>query len=671
MPQLTDDDTFINSVRSLPGPVVIFGSGGFIGAGLLRSLLKIRQDVFGVTQQYYVPWRLRGIPAGNIVRCDQTRPDQVHSLLMAHRFKTVFAFAAYGAYSRQTDSDLIYRTNVQGLLNIVKTAMESGVERIVHAGSSSEYGLNCAGPSENAKMQPNSHYSVSKIAASHMVEYFGKFVGVPIVNLRFYSVYGPWEEPDRLIPRLIEFGKNKKYPRLVNPEISRDFLYVDDAIKAAVLAANVGCLLYPGESYNIGSGTKTTIRELAYTVRDIYKIPSDPPWGSMPNREWDLTDWYSNSNKAADELNWTASIKLPDGLTRTAQWIDDISHDGTRYSAGADPVHPVTKLSAVIACYKDAEAIPFMHERLTAVFSRLAVDYEIIFVNDCSPDNTTAIAGKLAATDHHVIVVEHSRNFGSQSAFLSGMEIATGDAVILLDGDLQDPPEIIPEFFDQWTLGYEVVFGQRIRREGNRLLGVAYKLFYRLFRRLSNVPMPLDAGDFSLIDRKVVNELLSLPESDQFLRGLRAWLGFRQTGVPYVRPERMFGRTTNNLRKNFWWARKAIFSFSFAPLEWLIYGGLGLVALSIFGIGFQIISKFLHPETPHGFSTVIVLLLFFGGTNLLGISIVGEYVGKILEETKGRPKFIRRKLIVAGREYSNRNEILEIINERAGVGRAD
>jgi glycosyltransferase involved in cell wall biosynthesis len=216
------------------------------------------------------------------------------------------------------------------------------------------------------------------------------------------------------------------------------------------------------------------------------------------------------------------------------------------------------KLSAIIACYRDAPAVPIMYERLIAVFEKMGVDFEIIFVNDCSPDNAKEVLADLAGRDKRVIVINHSRNFGSQSAFTSGMRIATGDAVVLLDGDLQDPPEMIESFYEKWEEGYDVVYGVRVKREATLFQRGAYKIFYRIFRKMSYVPIPVDAGDFSLIDRRVVNALNNLPENNRFLRGLRAWVGFRQTGIPYVRPERMFGRTTNSLLKNLGWARKAI-----------------------------------------------------------------------------------------------------------------
>jgi polyisoprenyl-phosphate glycosyltransferase len=304
------------------------------------------------------------------------------------------------------------------------------------------------------------------------------------------------------------------------------------------------------------------------------------------------------------------------------------------------------KLSAVIACYRDAPAVPIMYERLKNTFEKIDVDYEIIFVNDGSPDNARDVLAELASRDSRVCVINHSRNFGSQSAFTSGMRIATGDAVILLDGDLQDPPEMIEPFFHKWREGHDVVYGIRHKRVATSFLKVAYKAFYRLFKAASYIPMPLDAGDFSLLDRRVVNALNALPENNRFLRGLRAWVGFRQTGVPYVRPERLFGRTTNSLIKNLGWARKAILSFSYIPLDINTVLGFVIVAAAFVGIVIQTSMRFLYPDmAPAGFTTVIILLLFLGGIQVLCLSIIGSYLMHIYDEVKRRPPYVVESII--------------------------
>ncbi|MEO6315837.1 MAG: NAD-dependent epimerase/dehydratase family protein [Chitinophagaceae bacterium] len=632
-----------NEIQKLQGPIVIFGAGGFIGSNLFRYILQYRDDVYAITSTSFVPWRIDDLREGRIIRTDITNKTDLERLFSQHAFKTIFDLAAYGAYSKQTDVKLIYRTNVIGLLNLLELTVAYNISAFVHAGSSSEYGLNCKAPLETAELLPNSHYAVTKASAANMIKYYGTILQYPIVNLRYYSIYGEYEEPDRLIPRIIEMGMQKEYPPLVQPDISRDFVYIDDAVYATLLAANADFNIIGGQSINIASNIKTTIKDLAATAKDIFAIPGEPAWGDFANRKWDLKEWYGNAALAKAVLHWEATTSVREGLIKTYKWQAAYSKPLYEKKIYQDQI--MHKITAVIACYKDAQAMPIMYERLVKTFHSINADYEIIFVNDASPDNTAEVLMVLAQQDSHVTGIEHSRNFGSQSAFMSGMEIATGDVVVLLDGDLQDPPELIAEFYAKWKEGNDVVYGQRIKRDGNKILVRLYKVFYRIFRNLSYVPIPLDAGDFSMMDKKVVNELVKLPETDQFLRGLRAWVGFKQVGVPYVRPERMFGVTTNNWRKNIGWARKAIFSFSYVPLELLTYLGWILTLLSFVAIVVQLVLYFTGVPVPHGITSIIVLILFFGGLNMLAVSILGEYQAKILEEVKKRPKFIRRRII--------------------------
>ncbi len=464
------------------------------------------------------------------------------------------------------------------------------------------------------------------------------------------------------MPRLIEAGLAGHFPPFVDPDISHDFVYVDDVVDAFILAATRGVHAAPGQSLNIATGKQTTIRDVASHAKDIFQLTGDPAWNSMPNRSWDLQTWYGNPAYAEKILSWRPKIAFRDGLERMVAWVKQNPISPTIYErvrlAGS------IRLSAVIACYKDAQAIPVMYERLTQVFRTIKVDYEIVFVNDGSPDNARDVLERLCEQDEHVIAVEHSRNFGSQNAFLSGMNIATGDAVVLLDGDLQDPPELIVDFFQRWKEGYDVIYGQRVKRQANMLMNVCFKIFYRLFNWSAYISIPVDAGDFSMMDRRVVNELLKFPETDQFLRGLRAWVGFRQTNVNYIRPERAFGTSTNNWIKNIWWARKGIFSFSFLPLDLLFYGGIAMTCLSVTALIIQIVYRLLYPNMPHGVATIIVLILFFGGLQLMGLSILGEYLGKTLEEVKRRPKYIRHSVRRGKKLFQDPREIERFIKSR-------
>jgi dolichol-phosphate mannosyltransferase len=234
-------------------------------------------------------------------------------------------------------------------------------------------------------------------------------------------------------------------------------------------------------------------------------------------------------------------------------------------------------------------------------------------------------------------------------AFRSGMELSSKQGVVLLDGDLQDPPELIEQFHAKWEEGFDVVYGRRVRREMPTVWGWLYKAFYRVFAALSYVPIPHDAGDFSLIDRRVSSWMLQCSERDLFMRGIRAFVGFRQTGVDYVRPERMFGVSTNNFLKNLDWAKKGIFSFSNTPLTVLTGTGIVLLGFSVLAAFVTILLRLLYPSlAPRGVTTLFLGILGFGSLNLFAIGLVGEYVAKIMTEVKARPRLIRSALIRHG-----------------------
>jgi dolichol-phosphate mannosyltransferase len=379
-------------------------------------------------------------------------------------------------------------------------------------------------------------------------------------------------------------------------------------------------------------------------------------YGSMEQRKWDIVDWFSDQKKTFSVLGWKTRTSFKEGLARTAAWYRGLE-DREKYQQSSKKfgLDTVRSVSAVIACYKDGQAIPIMYERLKRTFTELKIDHEIIFVNDNSPDDSENVIRALSARDRHVVGISHSRNFGSQSAFRSGMEIASKNACVLLDGDLQDPPELIAQFVTRWKEGYDIVFGRRVKREASLFMRLAYKLFYRLFDAFSYLSIPHDAGDFSLIDRRAVKAILQYPERDLFLRGIRAAVGFKQTGVDYMRPERMFGKTTNSFFKNVGWAKKGILSFSYTPLSLLSFFGTLLFVLSVLLAAGQVASRLLFPSaSPRGATTIILCILFFGSLNLLGIAIIGEYIAKILEESKHRPHFIRRSIIRRGETRSAR-----------------
>jgi dolichol-phosphate mannosyltransferase len=638
--------TLAERIRRLQGPILVLGASGFVGANLMRSAFAVRQDVYGTTTRKPA-WRLEDLPDDRVRMIDLLIDSNLDALLNEVRPRTIFDCVAYGAYSFETDRQLIYRTNFNFLTRLLSRLESRSIACFVHAGSSSEYGDNAAGPAERAPTEPNSDYAVSKVAAANLIYHYGKHKRFPCANLRLYSVYGPYEDSARLIPNLIRHGVEGTYPTLVDPAISRDFIYVGDVTEAFVdTALNLAETDY-GESFNIGTGRKTTIDEVAARARELFGIASEPSF-TMPERSWDVRDWYANPEKARAHLGWEARTCFCDGLEKTMAWYRDLPDKAKYHQSskkfGLDTVYSV---SAIIACYKDDQAIPIMYERLKAVFTKMNIDFEIIFVNDCSPDDTEEVIRSISSNDRRVLGISHSRNFGSQSAFRSGLEIASKNACVLLDGDLQDPPELIEEFVKLWRQGYDVIYGRRVKRETSLFMQFAYKAFYRVFDYFSYVPIPHDAGDFSLMDRRVVRALLQFPERDLFLRGVRAFAGFKQIGVDYIRPERMFGVTTNSLLKNIGWAKKGILSFSNTPLNIMSAAGAALLMLSFFGGLGEIAIRLLF-YTPPGIATTLLTILFFGSLNFFGISVLGEYLAKIFEEVKRRPHFIRRTIIRDG-----------------------
>ena len=307
------------------------------------------------------------------------------------------------------------------------------------------------------------------------------------------------------------------------------------------------------------------------------------------------------------------------------------------------------KISVVPIAYRDEGNIEELYRRLTRVLKEITPNYEIIYVNDASPDRSEEILRRLAKKDKNLTVILHSRNFGAQSAFTTGMKQAVGDAVVIMDGDLQDPPELIKEFVKKWNEGYDVVYGSRRKREKSmgKLKEFLYHQFYVLFDKLSYFKAPLDAGDFSLMDRKVVDCINALPEKDRFIRGLRGWVGFKQIGVEYIRPERFsgVGVSTNSFIKGLKWARKAIFSFSYTPLEWVFNIALLSVFISLLAIVVYLVLYFFMPDAPRGFLTLLIAILFLGSIQLIVLSIISEYIRRIFEEVKSRPSAISREII--------------------------
>jgi len=298
-------------------------------------------------------------------------------------------------------------------------------------------------------------------------------------------------------------------------------------------------------------------------------------------------------------------------------------------------------ISVVIPAYNEIDVIDACYSRLTEVMSSLdSYDYELVFVDDGSKDATYARLVKLQAADVNIKVVKLSRNFGHQIAVTAGVDEADGDAIVIIDADLQDPPEVIPGMVEKWQEGYDVVYGVRKRRIGeSKLKLLTASVFYRLLRSFTNIDIPVDVGDFRLISRKAAMELRKLRENDRFIRGLVSWIGFKQIGLPYERDERQAGETKYPYRKMIKFALDGITSFSNMPLRLASWLGYLASFLAFLYLASVFIQKLLG-YTVDGWATIMVAVLFLGGVQLICLGIIGEYIGRIFNETKSRPLYI-------------------------------
>jgi dolichol-phosphate mannosyltransferase len=317
--------------------------------------------------------------------------------------------------------------------------------------------------------------------------------------------------------------------------------------------------------------------------------------------------------------------------------------------AGEDLRRDKFLLSIVVPCFNEEDVIRLTYRRLVDVLGNRSFHLQIVFVDDGSGDKTPDIAVEIAKSDPRVKTVLLSRNFGHQAAVSAGLADADGDAVVIMDADLQDPPEAVIQMIDKWLQGADVVYGIRTKRKESLLKRTAYNLFYRAFQWLANIDVPADAGDFSLIDRKALDIINALPEKNRFFRGLRAWSGFRQVGIAYERQARAAGSTKYPLMKLLGLAKDGIFNFSTMPLTAVFFLGTLMSVLSFVGLLFVLTLRLfdlsffgMRASDVQGFSSTILTILLIGGVQLVSTGVLGEYIGRIYHEIKGRPTYVIR-----------------------------
>jgi len=304
------------------------------------------------------------------------------------------------------------------------------------------------------------------------------------------------------------------------------------------------------------------------------------------------------------------------------------------------------RLSVAIPVHNEESVLPELLQRLRKVLEELpGGPHEIVFVDDGSTDGTFDRLGAAAREDSRIIAISLSRNFGHQAAISAALDHASGDAVVIMDGDLQDVPEVIPQFVEKFGEGFDVVYAQRVRRKEPLLLRICYFVFYRMMARLSDIRLPLDSGDFGLMSRRVVDHVRRMPEHHRYLRGMRSWVGFRQIGVPVERAERHSGKSKYSMMRLMKLATDGIFAFSIVPIRAAAAVGATVMSLSFLYVCYAVYAKMFLKQSPQGFTALLVAITFLSGIMLFFLGIIGEYVGRIYEETKARPQYIVGRIV--------------------------
>ncbi|MBX9867971.1 MAG: NAD-dependent epimerase/dehydratase family protein [Burkholderiales bacterium] len=654
--------------------IFITGGTGFFGKNLLKFLIEQQLNPSCVT-----------ILTRNEQKFRQQNPElcavswlsfeqaDIRELSWNHQEYDYFIHAATSVVN-QADSATLFDEIVLGTKHALAFAKLAGVKSFINISSGAVYQLNTTlhGLTENSPLvtqldNAKNTYALAKISSEHLAYLATQTSAFKVTTLRCFCFAGAYLEPSHFaIGEFVQKAlNNEDIVVQAGAGIYRSYLAVTDLaqqIFEVLILATVRASSY--EVYNLGSADALSLPELAHKVVAILGSNSKV---TTPNLATSSVNYYVPNVDKLQGLLSSIPKSLAAIITETVDYYRELAIKTERdeispefdISNQSEVLARRTSLSVIVACYNDEQAIPIMAERLVAVLTKCNLDYEIIFVSNGSNDNSIQVIQELSRQNRRICGVTHSRSFEqtSQASFLNGMELSTKQACVLLDGDLQDPPEMIELFVAKWQAGYDIVYGVRHKREAPLFVQIGSKVFYRLFDKLSSVRMPHDAGDFSLIDRRAVDWMLATQEHDVLIRGMRAYVGFKHIGIKYFRPERMFGKSSNNFFKLIMWLKKGIFSYSRRPLDWMTTTGFCLVGISSLLAVVQIIIRVFEPAaTPHGVTTLMLLIMFFGSFSILAISILGEYIAKIVEETKSRPIFIRDKIIKNGQvNYVFRN----------------
>lgn len=647
--------------------ILVTGSQGFLGSHIVARGKSLGRAM--------VP-TCRGASRGEALQLDVCDPQSVEEAFRRILPSTVIHCASYGVNYADQDPDLAMKVNICGSLRVLESAARYGTKRVVHIGSCFEYGDQAGPISEGAPLNPTAIYGATKAAVTLLLRERAKGLGIDLMVLRPFGMWGPGEPRHRLIPQVVEACLDGRPLKLTACEILRDYTYVEDMAEKILALATLPQVAR-GMVINVGSGRGVQLRDFVLSVARVLKGEQLMHFGQLAYRPTEMMSLVADVEQSRRLLGASREILLADGVNRMVTSLvasrSPASPHSVAYDVGASPMRtfaesvsdnpcerpelPLSEakevrpgrqlLSIVVPCYNEEEVIGETVKRLTLLCTQIAdLDVELIFVNNDSSDSTWTQLKRFAEREPRIKLISLARNFGYQISTTAGIDAARGDAVVIMDADLQDPPELVVEMIGKWREGYDVVYGTRSTRLGEsplRMLITSW--FYRLLNRISDVPIPLDTGDFRLMSRNVVNTLKAMPERDRFIRGMVSWIGFRQTAIPYRRAERFAGESKFPWSSLFSFAFDGITSFSTAPLRICAALGLFCASLALFGILYALYIRLFTDTQVEGWAALMISVLFVGGVQLLSLGILGEYIGRIYNESKHRPLYVAREYV--------------------------
>jgi len=562
--------------------ILITGALGFIGSSLLQHFHRLGHQVFGISTGeqsnfFRIPPDLQShIYLGKISEYLSTTPPPF--------FDVIIHAASHGNYSWQNDTQKMIR-GIEDLVSILEFARTQNT-KVISLGSSSEYGSPIDFKDETFNpfhVELKSLYAISKVSQSLVIQFYSNQHKVPCVHLRLFSIYGPLEHPDRLIPTLCKAIITEKPMILSNPETERDFVYIQDLTEAVGLVHTLMRTNHFGKSFNICSGQSTKLKDIAHIATKI--CPNlQMTWDKTKSRDWDLTKWRGNPELMYQEFGWKAKTSFIEGLNRTLEFYKPLrkwSLESQYYSFHCD-------LSIVMTCYNHSDEIKQLLSEIANSLSDTNIHFEVLIVDDCDPTLSFYHLKTELSRFPFITLIRNLENQGSQYSLLRGLQLSRGRAIVTMDGDGQDPASSIKQLIQEWQRGTKLVVAKRMDRIESYWIKLSRKIFYRLWKIISVQYVSIDAGDFCLIDRSLIESVIVSPPDYFTWRGLRTSLTENVTYLSYIRPQSMKNKTTNSVFSLVRWGLRFMISTSnhlglyLIVLSWIVLIALGAASLLIY-----------------------------------------------------------------------------------------